>query len=140
MVAKTQLLGPHILDSSAWIECLDEGPNTSHFAPILRKLPDLIVPAITITEVRKLVLRQRSLELADDVTSAMSSGKVVPIDTKIAAHAADLAILHKLPLADSLIYAVALAHNATLWTQDDDFEGLPQVKYFKKVKPGGKLA
>lgn len=134
MATKSRTQGAHILDSSAWIECLDAGANTEHFAPILHKLPDLIVPAITITEVRKLVLRQRSQAMADDVTSAMSAGQVVAIDAGIAAAAADLAIKHKLPLADSLIYAVTLAHHATLWTQDDDFEGLPHVRYFKKVK------
>ena len=124
----------HILDSSAFIECLDAGPNTHHFAPILRKLPDLIIPIIVVTEVRKVALKQRSVEEAEAVTSSMLSGIVVPIDAKIATLAADLFIKHKLPLADSLIYAATLIHKATLWTQDDDFEGLPHVKYFPKIK------
>jgi len=64
----------------------------------------------------------------------MLSGILVPINEDIAVSAADLFIKHKLPLADSLIYAVTLAHKATLWTQDDDFEGLPHVKYFPKIK------
>lgn len=42
---------------------------------------------------------------------------------------------HKLPLADSLIYAITLAHNATLWTQDDHFDGLPNVQCFPKINP-----
>ena len=33
-----------------------------------------------------------------------------------------------------MIYAITLANKATLWTQDDDFEGLPHVRYFPKVK------
>ena len=41
---------------------------------------------------------------------------------------------HKLPLADSFIYATALLHDATLWTQDEHFKGLPSVKYFAKAK------
>ena len=60
------------------------------------------------------------------------SAKLVPIDAAIATKAANLAVEHKLPLADSLIYAVTLSHNATLWTQDSDFEGLPHVRYFPK--------
>ncbi|MBB5353667.1 putative nucleic acid-binding protein [Haloferula luteola] len=123
----------HLLDRSAWIECLDNGPNTRHFAPILRKLPDLIVPAIVITEVRKVVLKQRTEEKAQAVTDAMLSGIVISLDPGIATHAADLFIKHKLPLADSIIYATALAHKATVWTQDDDFKGLPHVKYFPKA-------
>jgi len=124
----------HILDSSAWLECLDHGPNTVHFAPILLKLPDLIIPTIVITEVRKVALKQRPPEKAEEVTRSMLSGILVPIDESIAVSAADLFIQYKLPLADSLIYAVTLAHKATLWTQDDDFKGLPHVKYFPKKK------
>ena len=124
----------HILDSSAWLECLENGPNTLHFSPILRNLPHLIVPSICITEVRKVVLQQRSREKADEVTQAMLSGIVIPIDEKIAADGADLFIQYKLPLADALIYAVTIAHNAILWTQDSDFEGLPHVKYYPKIK------
>jgi toxin FitB len=122
----------HILDSSAWLECLDEGPNTKHFRNILAKLPELLVPTIIITEVRKVILRQRSAAQADAVTEAMRSARVIPIDDALAVLAADLAIKHKLPLADSLIYATALTHQATLWTQDDDFKALPKVKYFPK--------
>ena len=125
---------PDILDSSAWLECLEDGPNTVHFGPILLKLPDLIVPTAVITEVRKVALKQRPPEKAEEVTRAMLSGVLVHIDEDIAVSAADLFIRHKLPLADSLIYAVTLAHKATLWTQDIDFDGLPNVRYFPKIK------
>jgi predicted nucleic acid-binding protein len=127
-------MNPDILDSSAWLECLEDGPNTIHFGPILLKLPELIVPSIVLTEVRKVTLKQRTAAKADEVTQSMRSGIVISIDEAIAVAAADLFIKHKLPLADSLIYAVTLAHNATLWTQDDDFEGLPNVRYFPKIK------
>lgn len=123
-----------ILDSSAWLECLDDGPNTPHFRPILGKLPALLIPSVVIAEVRKVALQQRSQQQADEVTLAMRSGIVICIDEAIAIAAADLFMKHKLPLADSLIYAVALAHKATLWTQDADFKGLPHVHYFPKPK------
>jgi hypothetical protein len=65
-------LMPHdILDSSAWLECLEDGPNTVHFGPILHKLPDLIVPTVVITEVRKVALKQRPPEKAEEVTRAL---------------------------------------------------------------------
>lgn len=128
-------MSPDILDSSAWIECLDDGPNTRHFGPVLLNLPDLIIPSVVITEVRKVALKQRTCRQADEVTRAMRSGIVIPIDEEIAVSAADLFIKHRLPLADSLIYAIALAQNATLWTQDDHFAGLPQVQYFPVIKP-----
>ena len=122
----------HILDSSAWLECLDGGPNTKHFAAVLRKLPELLVPSIILTEVRKVVLRQRTSAQAEEVTRAMRSAMVIPIADALAISAADIAIRHQLPLADSFIYAVTLAQKATLWTQDEDFNGLPHVRYFPK--------
>jgi predicted nucleic acid-binding protein len=94
----------------------------------------LIVPAVVITEVRKVALKQRPPKKAEEVTRAMLSGVLVHIDEDIAISAADLFIRHKLPLADSLIYAVTLAHKATLWTQDVEFDGLPNVRYFPKIK------
>lgn len=125
---------PEILDSSAWLECLDDGPNTEHFAPIIAKHPEILVPAIVVTEVRKVALRQRSREQADSITRSLLAAEIVEIDHEIAVAAADLAIKHKLPLADSLIYAITLAKKATLWTQDDDFKDLPRVRYFPKKK------
>ena len=123
-----------ILDSSAWIECLDDSPGAKHFLPALNKLPDLLVPSVTLTEVRKVVLKQRSPAEADAVTKAMTSGQVIPIDGEIAIFAADLSAKHRLPLADSLIYAATLLHDATLWTQNSHFKDLPHVKYFPKIK------
>jgi predicted nucleic acid-binding protein len=35
-------------------------------------------------------------------------------------------------MADAAIYSIALEHNATLWTQDVDYQNLPQVQYFPK--------
>ena len=40
-----------------------------------------------------------------------------------------LSIETKLALADSIILATAHAHDAELWTQDSDFEGLEGVRY-----------
>lgn len=96
------------------------------------RLPDLLVPTIIISEVRKVILRQRSKPEADAVTRAMCSGEVIPLSAEIAVAAADLFASFRLPLADSIIYATAITHNAVLWTQDQHFDGLPHVKFFAK--------
>jgi predicted nucleic acid-binding protein len=64
----------------------------------------------------------------------MQLGEVVDLDSKLAVFAARLGLQAKLPLADSIVLATARAHEATLWTQDDDFEGLDDVKYTAKKK------
>ena len=59
----------------------------------------------------------------------MKQGSIVEITEDIALSAALISIEHKLPMADSLIYATARTHDATLWTQDNHFSGLSDVKY-----------
>jgi predicted nucleic acid-binding protein len=36
---------------------------------------------------------------------------------------------HRVPMADSLILSTAWSEQATLWTQDEHFAGLPGVEY-----------
>lgn len=50
----------------------------------------------------------------------------------LALSAAKVSLDLKLPVADSLMLAAAQMHNATLWTQDVDFEGIQGVKYTVK--------
>ena len=57
------------------------------------------------------------------------AGVVIDLDTALAIEASR----HRLALADSLIYATTLRYNATLWTQDEHFKDLPQVRYFPKA-------
>ena len=62
----------------------------------------------------------------------MHQGKVVDLDAGLALSAAHLGHELKLPMADSIILATARRYDATLWTQDADFEGIKGVKYFSK--------
>lgn len=46
--------------------------------------------------------------------------------------AAKFGVRHRLPLADSIIFATAQKYAAVLWAQDNDFEGLENVRYMSK--------
>jgi predicted nucleic acid-binding protein len=46
--------------------------------------------------------------------------------------AALLSVEYKLPLADSIILAVAREHHAILWTQAEHFKSLEGVRYIEK--------
>jgi len=35
-------------------------------------------------------------------------------------------------MADSIILATARLYGATVWTQDEDFSGLPDVRFYQK--------
>ena len=93
------------------------------------------MPSITITEAFKSVLRQRGEGAALMVTAHMQQGKVIPLDSELAMDAAKSGVLHKLPLADSIIFATAQKHSAVIWTQNSDFEGLVNGRYKSKKIP-----
>ncbi len=118
----------HIVDSSGWLEYFTDGKSAAFFAPAIEDTENLLVPVITIYEVFKKVLRERGENDALQIASLMQSGRVIELDASLALEAAR----YSLPLADSLIYATALRHEATLWTQDEHFKDLPQVRYSPK--------
>ncbi len=122
----------NILDSSGWLEILVDGPNAERFLEVI-ETANLVVPAITIFEVSKRALLMGSKVQAQRVESNMRRFTVIDLNADRASSAATLSIKHKLPMADSIIYACALEFNATVWTQDEDFKGLAQVKYLPKM-------
>lgn len=122
----------NIIDSSAWLEVLVAGPNGQTFLQVI-EAGELVVPAITIFEVCKRVRLTQSVADADRIESHMRRFTVIDLTADRASTAAALSIKHKLPMADGIIYAAALEFGAMVWTQDSDFKGLAQVKFFKKT-------
>ncbi len=127
-------LRANVVDSSAWLEYVDGGPNARAFeAPILA-IDRLVVPTICLLEVFKRMLREKGEDAALDVVGQMRQGLVVDLDPDLALEAARLGIELKLPLADSAILATARLHKAMLWTQDEHFESMEGVRYIRKRK------
>jgi len=122
----------NVVDSSAWLSYFAGDNNAGVFAKPIEALDTLLVPSITVTEIFKHVLRFRGEESALAVIAHMTQGKVISLDTQLAIDAASYGIEYKLPLADSIIFATAQKFDATLWTQDSDFKGLPNVKFNAK--------
>jgi len=122
----------NVVDSSAWLSYFAGDKNSAAFATAVEALDLLLVPSITIAEVFKHVLRQRDEEAALAVIAHMKQVRVISLDSQLAIDAANFGVVHKLPLADSIIFATAQKFSATLWTQDSDFKGLPDVKFFAK--------
>ncbi len=125
----------NVVDSSAWLEYFADGPNADYFAKAIEAPDKLLVPSITLLEVFKRVVQQRDEGAALQCVAVMQQGKVAELDAALALRAAALGLRHKLPLADSIVYATAQAGTATVWTQDADFENLPDVRF--KAKRNG---
>ena len=122
----------NVVDSSAWLAYFADEPNAQHFASVIEAPDALIVPSITLLEVFKKVAQQRGEGVALQYVAVMQQGRVVSLDATLALLAAALGARHKLPLADSIIYATAQQGAALLWTQDADFDGLDGIKHFAK--------
>jgi len=125
----------NVVDSSGWLEYLADGPNAAFFAPAIERSADLLVPTLSIFEVFKRVLVQRDESQALQSVALMHQGHVIDLTASLALDAARLSRSARLPMADSIMLATARAHGATLWTQDSDFEGLPDVR-FQQARPG----
>lgn len=122
----------NVVDSSGWIEYVVDGPNADGFERPLLEKHKLVVPTISISEVYRYVLRERGRPHALEVAAVMRQGNVVDLDAELAVEAAEQSTLHRLPMADAIIYTIARIHEATLWTQDADFQGLEGVQYLPK--------
>lgn len=120
----------NVVDSSGWLEYFAGSRSARHFEDAILATNELLVPAICLYDVFKIVLRERSQTDALFAIAAMQQGTVVDVDTTIALNGAQLSLKHGLPMADSLILAITYQFDATLWTQDVDFNGLDRVKYF----------
>lgn len=124
-----------LIDSNGWIEYFTDGPNSDIFAAaIYESKGNIAIPTIVIYEVFKKILNEAGEEKALQVIGQLKRYKIIVLDEDIALTAAEISCENKIPMADSIVYATAKTMQAEVWTQDDDFKDLPNVKYFKKKK------
>jgi toxin FitB len=123
---------PNVVDSSAWLAYFANEPSAADFAPAIEAVDRLVVPAVCLLEVFRIVARQRGEGDALQAVAVMQQGLVVDLDATLALGAARVGLDHRLPLADSVVYATAHSVGGVVWTQDDDFDGLPDVQYIPK--------
>jgi predicted nucleic acid-binding protein len=122
----------NVVDSSGWLEYLADGPNADFFAKPITATTDLVVPTLSLYEVFKRVLQQRGEDDALQAVALMQQGTVIELSASVALSAARISLSEKIPMADSIILATARAYDATLWSQDADFENIAGVKYTPK--------
>lgn len=123
-----------LVDTCGWIEWLTDGQLADAFAPYLADSAELIVPTALQFELYKWAKREKSEVEALDVIALTEQGQILPLTTRLALYAADLALQHQLSFADAIIYASARMVDAPLVTADDHFKDLPEVIYFSKKR------
>ena len=122
----------NVVDSSGWIEFFLAGPSGPLFKPVIEQRDKLLVPVIALYEVHKILSRKMPADVVASCLNVMRLGRVLDLTDRRAIAAADVAIRHRLAMANAVMYAMALEHKATFWTQDVDYQGLPSVNFFPK--------
>jgi len=122
-----------VVDSSGWIEVFTGGGQAEYFLALMADERSMVVPAITIFEVFKWVLREHGEAQAVQAAAVMQSGQVVDLDSRLALAAAQLSHALQLPMADSIILATARDHQARLHTMDSDFRGIADVEWLDSI-------
>jgi len=122
----------NIVDSSFWIEYFLENDIDQSVIDIIKDTDNLYIPVISLYEVFKKFLSIGDTEKANIAVAIMQNADVITINPQLAVLAAQLGKQHKLPMADSIIYATAVLWNAELYTKDKHFENLERVHYFSK--------
>jgi predicted nucleic acid-binding protein len=124
----------NLVDSSGWIEYLQDTPRADLFATAIEDRNHLLVPTIALFEVHRVLSRSLPTDLVNRCLDVMRLGRVLDLTDARAVAASHIAAQHKLAMADAAMYAIALEFGASFWTQDVDYQGLPGVRY--QAKPG----
>ena len=125
----------NVVDSNGWLEYFADASNADFFAPAIEAVSELLVPTLSLYEVFKRILQQRTEGEALQAVAIMMQGQTVDLGAELALSAAKVSVERKLPMADSVMLATAQIHGATLWTQDADFEDIAGVQYVPKEDP-----
>ncbi len=126
----------NVVDSSGWIEYFQDTPRADLFADAIEDRQRLLVPTIALFEVHKVLSRALPQDLVTRCLDVMRLGKVLDFTDSRAVAASQAAGVHKLAMADAAMYSMAQEFDATFWTQDVDYQGLPGVQYHPKaVRP-----
>jgi predicted nucleic acid-binding protein len=102
-------------------------------ASVIENPIELVIPTITLYEVYKKLLAEKDEEYALNVVSYMQTGTVIELNAGISLSAVQVSRKHKLPMADSIIYATSLYHPAVIFSCDKHFKDIPNIQYFPKT-------
>lgn len=122
----------NLVDSSGWVEYFQDSPRADLFAIAIEQRDQLLVPTIALFEVHKVLSRQLPAKLVDRCLDVMRLGRVLDLTDQRAIAASKVSREYRLGLADAAMYSMAQEHGASFWTQDVDYQDLPDVRYFAK--------
>ncbi len=118
-----------LVDSCGWLEYVSGGANADFFEAALLDTSNLIVPTLCLYEVGKRMLITQGEAAALEVLEMMQKNRVVQLGPEDCFAAAKTSVIHKLAMADALIWQTAQSFGATLYTQDGGLKAMAGVKF-----------
>ena len=123
----------YVLDTSALVSYLKDEPEAGQVEVVLRQPDDLMIPFMTMMELRYVLLRAYSLSRVDQIIETLRScgASVVESSPLWGIQAADIKARGGLSLGDAWIASLALMHDAELVHKDPEFdlvEGLRSIR------------
>lgn len=122
----------NLIDSSFWLEFYGGTKNADYVSEKIQNMSQIIIPTIIIVEVFKKLLIVAGEKDAIKFIAQMKKGNIVELNFEISLNSALYGIKYQLPIADSIIYATAIANNAQIYTLDKHFKDLPNVIFYEK--------
>lgn len=92
----------------------------------------LLVLTIVLVQAGRRVRQLRGEDEALQAAPLLRQGQVVDLDSRLALSATLPGVAHTLVLADRITLATAGQCGVTIWTMDQDFAGLPRVRWCAK--------
>jgi len=120
----------YVLDASAILDFLDDGPGASRMQHLLKEASrssnPLLASVVNWGEVFYHSWQRHGEQSARETLADLSllPIRVIPVDLPQAIKAGELKALHKIPYVDCLAAALASIQQAALVTADRDFEKL----------------
>lgn len=112
-----------LLDSSAWLEYFFGSTKGEKVKPIVESNERIVLSKINIFEVYYRILKEKNKEQAEKHLSFLLSRTYLDdLDADTLKLAAEEKQGHGLGMADAIILATALKHNAVIYTGDFDFK------------------
>ncbi len=122
-----------LIDSSCWIEYFAGTKFANIIENIVCTPSQIIVPTIVVAEIFKKIANEKDESTAYMICNQFKKCQIISLDFDLATSAAQYGRLHKLAMADSIIYATAQQFSAKIYTMDAHFAGLENVYYTAKI-------
>ena len=120
-----------LVDSSVWIEYFAQGQKAKKAAAIIINANKQAykTPSIILFEVFKKIKKELNEQAANQaIAYIIDLTEIIPLNERIAVHAAEKSIETGLSMADSIIIATAELGNAELKTLDKHFKGMKNAE------------